>query len=72
MIMAKIKEQRSNIDRRRAAPVKHFPILDSNGAFIEYDRRSGLDRRDDSSTTLQFIKAEDFLASLSERTDKDL
>ena len=65
--MSKFKEQRSNIDRRQSAPVKHFPILDSSGTFIEYDRRSGIDRRADSSTTLQFIKSEDFLASLSKQ-----
>ena len=65
--MSKFKEQRSNIDRRQAAPVKHFPILDSSGTFIEYDRRSGIDRRTDSSTTLQFIKSEDFLARLSKQ-----
>ena len=64
--MPKFKQERSDRDRRQASPVKHFPILDSNGCFVENDRRSGFERRANSSTTLQFIRAEDFLASLSE------
>ncbi len=67
--MSKFKELRSSQDRRQAAPVKLFPILNSSGCFVEHDRRSGIDRRTDSSTTLQFIKKDDFLASLS---DQDL
>ena len=67
--MSKFKELRSYRDRRQAPLIKLFPILDSSGCFVEHDRRSGNDRRTDSSTTLQFIEKDDFLASLS---DQDL
>ena len=60
--MSEIKERRSNIERRQAAPVNYFPILDADGNFIENDRRSGEDRRVDPRNTLQFMNANDLLA----------
>jgi hypothetical protein len=64
--MSELKERRSNIDRRQAAPIKRFPIFDANGILIECDRRSGIERRDDPRTTVQFINAKDFLAKLAD------
>ncbi len=69
--MAVIKERRSNNDRRQAAPVQFFPILDKQGNFIEHDRRSGVDRRVDSSTTLQFIKSTELLEKFAELQNSD-
>ena len=69
--MSDIKEHRKGADRRQAAPIQHFPILDSEGKFIEQDRRGGTDRRADPSTTLQFIKVSDFLAHLDDLDTSD-
>ena len=67
--MTSIKERRSGSDRRQAPAIKYFPILDSKGHYIESDRRNGIDRRTNSSTTLQFINANDFLAKLADLQD---
>lgn len=64
--MSSTKERRSGSDRRQAPNINYFPILDSKGHYVERDRRYGIDRRSDSSTTLQFIKAKDFLAKLED------
>lgn len=69
--MSELKERRSNKDRRQAAPIKRFPILDANGIFIECDRRCGIERREDPRTTLQFINAKDFLAKLADLHHND-
>ena len=69
--MSEVKDRRSNIDRRQAATIKHFPILDSDGNFIESDRRSGEDRRVDPRTTLQFMNANDLLAKFEELDSED-
>ena len=70
--MSEVKEERrSNIERRQNAPIEHFPILDSDGNFIESDRRSGGDRRTDPRTTLQFIRVNDVLAKFAELDTKD-
>ena len=69
--MAVTKERRSNQDRRKAAAVEFFPILDNYGNFIEHDRRSGVDRRFDSSTTLQFIKSSELLEKFADLKNSD-
>ena len=69
--MSEVKDRRSNVDRRQAATKEHFPILDSDGNFIERDRRSGEDRRVDPRTTLQFINANDLLAKFAELDPND-
>ena len=63
--MSEVKDRRSKVERRQAAEIKHFPILDSDGNFIESDRRSGEDRRVDPRTTLQFINANELLAKFA-------
>ena len=63
------KERRSGGDRRQASMIKRFPILDSAGTFIEADRRAYVERRTDPRTTLQFIKANEFLARLADLDD---
>lgn len=65
--MSEFKERRTGTDRRQAAPVQHFPILDSDGSFIEQDRRCEVDRRTDTSNTLQFIQVSEFLAHLKKK-----
>ena len=69
--MSERKERRSNVDRREASPIKHFPILDSEGNFIEQDRRCGEDRRADPRTTLQFMRVNDLLAKFAELDAND-
>ena len=69
--MSELKERRSNIERRQAAPINHFPILDSDGNFIEKDRRSGVDRRTDPRTSLQFMRKNDLLARFAEIESED-
>lgn len=69
--MSEVKDRRSNKERRQAAPINHFPILDSDGNFIEHDRRSGEDRREDPRTTLQFIRANDLLEKFAELDPND-
>ena len=69
--MSERKERRSNVDRRQATAVKHFPILDSDGNFIEHDRRCGEDRRADPRTTLQFMRVNDLLAKFAELDAND-
>ena len=69
--MSEVKDRRSIVDRRQAATIKHFPILDSDGNFIESDRRSGEDRRVDPRTTLQFMNANDLLAKFAELDPND-
>ena len=69
--MTKVKERRSNVERRQAPPIEHFPILDSDGNFVERDRRSGVDRRTDPRTTLQFMRVNDVLAKFAELDTKD-
>ncbi len=70
--MAEVKEERrSNVERRQNGPIEYFPILDSEGNFIESDRRSGRDRRTDPRTTLQFMHVNDVLAKFAELDTKD-
>ena len=69
--MSEVKDRRSNVDRRQAAKIKHFPILDSDGNFIESDRRSGEDRRIDPRTTVQFMNANELLAKFAEIESDD-
>ena len=64
--MSNFKERRKGADRRCAAPIQHFPILDDEGNFIEHDRRCVDDRRNDPDTSLHFIKASEFLARMNE------
>lgn len=67
--MSSSKERRSGTDRRQAPTIKYFPILDSKRRYIETDRRSGIERRADPRTTLQFINAKEFSAQLDNLED---
>ncbi len=67
--MSSSKERRSGTDRRQAPTIKYFPILDSKRRYIETDRRTGIERRVDPRTTLQFIDAKELFTKLGDLED---